>query len=193
MPQRSQSPSLIPTTSQQAALYKQQLQKHYLQQQQCQIVQQQQLQHRFVPNENFFLFRSALMREHNPDGKDHFTTVSDEIILQIFKLLPKKTLLRCGYVCRRFNRCASDESLWTRLDLGGRSIKPGAMENILKRGVVILRLAQAEVNNCLHYFCIIKKKKKFELELNNNSICLGYRLYNSCTFYLFFPAQPSSI
>lgn len=146
LPQRSQSPLMLPTTSQQAALLKQQqLQKHYLQQQ-CQLVQQQQLQPRFVPNENFFLFRSELMREHNPDGKDYFNIVSDEIILHIFEFLPKKALLRCGYVSRRFNRCASDECLWTRLDLGGRSIKPGAMENILKRGVVIMRLAQSEVN-----------------------------------------------
>lgn len=113
-----------------------------LQQQHNQFIQQQT---RFVPNENFFLFRNQSMRERNPDGKDHFNSLSDEIILQIFKWLPKKTLLRCGFVSRRFNRCASDESLWTRLDLGGRSIKSGAMENILKRGVVILRLAQAEV------------------------------------------------
>lgn len=109
--------------------------------------QQQQQTTRFIPNENFFLFRTQSMREHNPNGRDNFELLSDEMILQIFKWLPKKTLLRCGYVSRRFNRCASDESLWTRLDLGGRSLKAGAMENVLKRGVVILRLAQTEVSN----------------------------------------------
>lgn len=154
MPQRSQSPSMMPSTSQQAAILKQQqqLQKQYIQQQmQQQSVHMVAQTPRFAPSDTFFLFRNQTMRERNPDGKDHFNTLSDEIILQIFKWLPKKTLLRCGYVCRRFNRCASDESLWTRLDLGGRSIKAGAMENILKRGVVILRLAQAEVGNVYKY------------------------------------------
>ncbi|KAM7363875.1 S-phase kinase-associated protein 2 isoform 2-T3 [Cochliomyia hominivorax] len=167
LPQRSQSPSVLPSTSQQAVLLKQQqqqLQKQYIQQQ-CQLVQQQQLQPRFVPNENFFLFRNPSMRERNPDGKDHFNTLSDEIILQIFKWLPKKTLLRCGYVCRRFNCCASDESLWTRLDLGGRFIKPGAMENILKRGVVILRLAQAELNHPIFEQRFLESEPNFESKL----------------------------
>ncbi|XP_075148098.1 S-phase kinase-associated protein 2 isoform X2 [Haematobia irritans] len=167
LPQRSQSPSLMPSTSQQAAiaiLKQHQLQKQqYLQQQQQLQLLQQQI--RFVPNENFFLFRNQAMRERNPDGKDHFNTLSDEIILQIFKWLPKKTLLRCGYVCRRFNRCASDESLWTRLDLGGRSIKAGAMENILKRGVVILRLAQAELNHPVFEPHFLESEPNFESKL----------------------------
>lgn len=138
---------MLPSTSQQAVLLKQQSKQCTQQQQQPQESQLsiQQQQARFIPNENFFLFRNQTMRDRNPDGKNHFENISDEMILQIFKWLPKKTLLRCGYVCRRFNRCASDESLWTRLDLGGRSIKKGAMENVIKRGVVILRLAQAEV------------------------------------------------
>ncbi|XP_046806362.1 S-phase kinase-associated protein 2 isoform X2 [Lucilia cuprina] len=176
LPQRAQSPSMLPSTSQQAALVKHQQPQHQQQmhnklfQQQCQLVQQQQQQQqqhlqRFVPNENFFLFRNQAMRERNPDGKDHFNTLSDEIILQIFKWLPKKTLLRCGYVCRRFNNCASDESLWTRLDLGGRSIKPGAMENILKRGVVILRLAQAELNHPVFETHFLETEPSFEAKL----------------------------
>ncbi|XP_013097530.1 S-phase kinase-associated protein 2 isoform X2 [Stomoxys calcitrans] len=169
LPQRSQSPSLMPSTSQQAAILKQQqqlqLQKQYLQQQQQLELLQHQHPPRFVSNENFFLFRSQSMRERNPDGKDHFNTLSDEIILQIFKWLPKKTLLRCGYVSRRFNRCASDESLWTRLDLGGRSIKAGAMENILKRGVVILRLAQAELHHPVFEPHFLETEPSFETKL----------------------------
>lgn len=93
---------------------------------------------------DFFLYRQNRIRPPR-DTKNYFNLLSDEIILQIFKWLPKKALLRCGYVCRRFNRCASDESLWTRLDLGGRTLKSGCMENILNRGVVILRLAQSEI------------------------------------------------
>ncbi|XP_005188606.1 uncharacterized protein LOC131801543 [Musca domestica] len=168
MPQRSQSPSMMPSTSQQAAILKQQqqLQKQYIQQQmQQQSVHMVAQTPRFAPSDTFFLFRNQTMRERNPDGKDHFNTLSDEIILQIFKWLPKKTLLRCGYVCRRFNRCASDESLWTRLDLGGRSIKAGAMENILKRGVVILRLAQAELNHPVFESRFLEAEANFESKL----------------------------
>ncbi|XP_055905493.1 S-phase kinase-associated protein 2 isoform X2 [Eupeodes corollae] len=99
----------------------------------------------FVPDENFFLYRNRAMR--GSDGKDHFSKLSDEIILQIFKLLPKKALIRCSYVCQRFNCCARDESLWTRLDLGGRSLRAGALGDILPRGVVILRLAQSEMSH----------------------------------------------
>lgn len=99
----------------------------------------------FQPDENFFLYRNRALR--GSDGKDHFSKLSDEIILQIFKLLPKKALIRCSYVCQRFNRCARDESLWTRLDLGGRSLRAGALGDILPRGVVILRLAQSELHH----------------------------------------------
>ncbi|XP_073815092.1 S-phase kinase-associated protein 2 isoform X2 [Musca autumnalis] len=178
LPQRAQSPSMMPSTSQQAAILKQQqqqqqhqqLQKQYFQQQQQQQLQQQTAHivaqtPRFAPSDTFFLFRNQTMRERNPDGKDHFNTLSDEIILQIFKWLPKKTLLRCGYVSRRFNRCASDESLWTRLDLGGRSIKAGAMENILKRGVVILRLAQTELNHPIFEPRFLEAEPNFESKL----------------------------
>jgi len=48
-------------------------------------------------------------------------------------------------VCKRFNRISHDESLWARLDLGGRSLRKGALGNILAHGVVILRLALADV------------------------------------------------
>lgn len=97
----------------------------------------------FVPDENFFLFRNKSLKAS--DGNNHFLSLSDEIILQIFKFLPKKALIRCSYVCQRFNRCSKDESLWTRLDLGGRSLRAGALGDILPRGVAILRLAQAEM------------------------------------------------
>lgn len=136
---------MLPSTSRQAALMKQHQQLQKQQEQHLSPMHQSGI----IPHKNFFLFRNHEMRETNLSGKDNFNTLSDEIILQIFKWLPKKTLLRCGYVSQRFNRCASDESLWSRLDLGGRSLKPGALENILKRGVVILRLAQAEVCFCL--------------------------------------------
>uniref|UniRef100_A0A1A9WPH1 S-phase kinase-associated protein 2 n=1 Tax=Glossina brevipalpis TaxID=37001 RepID=A0A1A9WPH1_9MUSC len=166
--QRSHSPSMLPSTSRQAALMKQHQQLEKQQPEQSEQPEQQLPMHQsaaFIPNKNFFLFRNREMNETNLSGKDNFNTLSDEIILQIFKWLPKKTLLRCGYVCQRFNRCASDESLWTRLDLGGRSLKPGALENILKRGIVILRLAQAEINHPVFEANFLDNESDFESKL----------------------------
>ncbi|XP_055849299.1 S-phase kinase-associated protein 2 [Episyrphus balteatus] len=117
----------------------------------------------FVPDENFFLYRNRALR--GSDGKDHFSKLSDEIILQIFKLLPKKTLIRCSYVCQRFNCCARDESLWTRLDLGGRSLRAGALGDILPRGVVILRLAQSEMSHPIFDPELLQMYPDFECKL----------------------------
>lgn len=101
--------------------------------------------HIYFPDENFFLYRNRELQQNN--GKDPFKKLSDEMILQIFKWLPKKTLVRCSYVCRRFNQLSQDESLWTRLDLGGKSLRSGALGQIVSRGVVILRLAQTELTH----------------------------------------------
>ncbi|XP_017474442.1 PREDICTED: S-phase kinase-associated protein 2 isoform X3 [Rhagoletis zephyria] len=165
----------MPSTSKQITLIKQQ-QRQQLQQQQLQRQVQNVSQHqqKQKPNEqhphmalydNFFLFRQQQLRDHVNDGKDHFSSLSDEIILQIFKWLPKKALIRCSYVCRRFGRCASDESLWTRLDLGGRHLRAGALESILTRGVVILRLAQAELNHPIFDSDFLHAETKFESKL----------------------------
>lgn len=67
------------------------------------------------------------------------------MILSVFKWLPKKALMRCSHVCRRFYTVAQDESLWTRLDLAGKLLRSGALDRILNRGVVIFRLAQSKV------------------------------------------------
>lgn len=61
----------------------------------------------------------------------------------MLKWLPKKTLLRCALINRRFSRLVNDESLWTRLDLGNKILNDGVLAVILSRGVVILRLAQS--------------------------------------------------
>lgn len=67
------------------------------------------------------------------------------MVLSVFKWLPKKALIRCSLVNRRFNNVAQDESLWGRLDMSCKQIRPGAFANILSRGVVIFRLAQSKV------------------------------------------------
>jgi len=86
------------------------------------------------------------MCAHISSGINYFDRLSDEILLDIFRWLPKKTLLRIASVCRRFNCCARDETLWMRLDLGLRTLRPNALEQVVRRGVPVLRLAQADVS-----------------------------------------------
>lgn len=69
------------------------------------------------------------------------------MVLQVLQWLPKKTLLRCALISRRFSRLVNDESLWTRLDLGSKILKDGILAVILSRGVVILRLAQSCISD----------------------------------------------
>nr|CAD7266020.1 unnamed protein product [Timema shepardi] len=76
-----------------------------------------------------------------------FSKLSDEMVLTIFRHMPKKSLVRCAFVCKRWRRIAYDESLWSRLDLSLRTLRPGNLGYTLVRGVSILRLAQAEDNS----------------------------------------------
>ena len=34
------------------------------------------------------------------DGEDHLNSLSDEVVLRVFKLLPRKILVKCSLVCR---------------------------------------------------------------------------------------------
>lgn len=94
-------------------------------------------------DECFFMYRKQDPRLYT--GSDNFAKLSDEVLLSIFKWLPKKTLSRCSLVNHRFHRVVQDESLWTRLDLAGKTIQPFAFGRILMRGTIILRLAQSKV------------------------------------------------
>ncbi|XP_071445025.1 S-phase kinase-associated protein 2-like [Hetaerina americana] len=80
-------------------------------------------------------------------GKDVFELLSDEMVIHIFRWLPKASLRQCAPVSRRWNRLLSDESLWSRIDLGGsgRTLRPNALSLVLSRGVQVLRLASAEI------------------------------------------------
>jgi len=79
-------------------------------------------------------------------GPDLFNRMSDEIILSIFRWLPKSSLAKCARVCKTWHRLSSDESLWRRLDLGVSSVPAGVAGQILARGCSVLRLARASVD-----------------------------------------------
>ncbi|XP_014607404.1 PREDICTED: S-phase kinase-associated protein 2 isoform X2 [Polistes canadensis] len=93
--------------------------------------------------DHFYLSRRK--RKLSYTGNDEFNKLSDEMILMIFRWLPKKCLVRCMLVCKRWCRIARDEALWSRLDLSSKVLNEGTLEHILPRGVQILRLAQAEI------------------------------------------------
>ncbi|XP_058066992.1 S-phase kinase-associated protein 2 [Anopheles bellator] len=92
--------------------------------------------------DKFFLYRKK------PDkmwDNDPFACISDEMLLQIFKWLPKKTLLRCAEVCRRFNRVSKDDALWVRIDLSGCTLRCDSLVTILNHRLNIVRMAQTEI------------------------------------------------
>ncbi|KAH8312874.1 hypothetical protein KR044_013406 [Drosophila immigrans] len=131
--QPQQTPlSLLPSTSKQALLRQQ---------------KKPTLTPRLAPTESFFVYRTPAMSAHISSGINYFEQLSDEILLDIFKWLPKKALLRIASVCRRFNCCARDETLWTRLDLGLRTLRPLGLEQVVRRGVPVVRLAQADIQD----------------------------------------------
>ncbi|KAK0167573.1 hypothetical protein PV327_004952 [Microctonus hyperodae] len=93
--------------------------------------------------DQFYLFRRK--KKNSFSGEDKFNKLSDEMVLMIFKWLPKKCLVRSMLVCKRWCQIACDEALWTRLDVGSKVLSGGTLGHILPRGVQILRLAQAEL------------------------------------------------
>ncbi|EEB10412.1 S-phase kinase-associated protein, putative [Pediculus humanus corporis] len=89
---------------------------------------------KFVDDSDFFLSRRPKIENSG---------VEDEVILSIFYWLPKKSLVTCALVCKRFLTLAYDEVLWTKMDLGGRNLPSKSVGYIVSRGFRILRLAQS--------------------------------------------------
>ncbi|XP_064605504.1 S-phase kinase-associated protein 2-like [Liolophura sinensis] len=79
------------------------------------------------------------------EDEDHFGRLSDEMILNVFRWLPKFVLSRCSRVCKRWSSLVLDESLWKRIDLADKFLKAGVLGKVLNRGVHILRLTRAEI------------------------------------------------
>ncbi|GAB6020856.1 F-box protein of unknown function [Chamberlinius hualienensis] len=82
---------------------------------------------------------------------DYFADIADELILQIFQLLPRYNLKQCALTCKRWRRLAYDETLWKRVNLGAKNISTENVELIINRGAVALRLAQADIRSSSDY------------------------------------------
>lgn len=128
-------------------------------------------------DETFFYYQRKVPQTGT--GIDHFARLSYEMILSIFQWLPKKALLRCSLVSKRFNTAATDETLWGRLDLAGRNLNVGALGRILRRGVVVIRLSQTKVSKfCWHNFYRNACRSWF----------IGFDCFMSC--FINFPLGP---
>ncbi|KAL2728953.1 S-phase kinase-associated protein 2-like isoform X4 [Vespula squamosa] len=93
---------------------------------------------------NIFFFRNK--RISSCVGDDDFNDkLSNELILLIFKWLPKKDLVQCTMVCKRWHEIAYNEILWKNLDLYRKTLKEITLQQILSKGVRTLRLAQAKI------------------------------------------------
>ncbi|XP_059047348.1 S-phase kinase-associated protein 2-like [Achroia grisella] len=100
---------------------------------------------RFIPlglEEEMIISRRS---KCEPTGGDSFRMLSDEMILSVFKWLPKRTLANCMLVCKRWHRVACDETLWQRLDLGNKTLSKDAIGRILARKPIVVRLASSEI------------------------------------------------
>ena len=60
-----------------------------------------------------------------------FNDMPEEIVLHVFKWLPKTTLAKCALVSKRWLKITQDESLWRRLDLGLRTVPPGVVGQVI--------------------------------------------------------------
>lgn len=101
------------------------------------------------------------------------------MVLHIFHWLPKCNLSNVALVCKRFHQLAQDKCLWTRMDVSGRYLEPGALGRILDRQIVILRLAQSEVVNMnvmilnillFHEKLLLFHKKKVSVKILKNYV-----------------------
>ncbi|XP_077283016.1 S-phase kinase-associated protein 2 [Arctopsyche grandis] len=78
------------------------------------------------------------------DNENAFSKLFDEDVLSIFQWLPKKTLVRCMLVCKRWYRLSLNSRLWSRVCLCG-VLPSGVIPNLMSRHPIVLRLANAQI------------------------------------------------
>ncbi|XP_022200121.2 S-phase kinase-associated protein 2 isoform X2 [Nilaparvata lugens] len=98
--------------------------------------------------------KSSTSKRRSQEGPNHFTKISDEMILQIFQFLPKKSIADCASVCKRWRDVAYDESLWTRLDLSGRAFQTDTLAYIISRNSRIVKMPTVEICSPIFAECV---------------------------------------
>ncbi|CAI6345827.1 unnamed protein product [Macrosiphum euphorbiae] len=86
-------------------------------------------------------------------NNDDFDTLPEEIVLNIFKMMDKRTLLKCALVCHQWRRIAYDESLWQHLNIPSRRMSVETLDNILARNIKYFSASHSNfyiyANQCL--------------------------------------------
>jgi len=82
---------------------------------------------------------------YDPTKPCAFDRLSDEVIIKILELLPRKSLVSTARTCKRLQAICYDESFWSRVDCAGKVLGPGIVGSILLRGPVVLRMARTHV------------------------------------------------
>lgn len=77
---------------------------------------------------------------------DYFDWLPEEMILNIFKILDRRTLIKCTYVCKKWRRIAYDESLWQCLNIPRRRMTVMALDKLLRRNIKFISLSHGTVS-----------------------------------------------
>lgn len=100
----------------------------------------------------------------------YFDRLSDEILLNIFKWLPRPYMLKYSLVCKRWYRLMEDESLWKYHDLSSKKISVELLIKLLNKGLVIL-----SAGNC-DFRASFKKRITQNAQINTIETQLEFHL-----------------
>ncbi|RWS12154.1 S-phase kinase-associated protein 2-like protein [Dinothrombium tinctorium] len=86
------------------------------------------------------------------DERCSIDKLSDELLLRIFKCLPKSVVAtKCALVSKRWNCIASDASFWKKIDLTRKQLNGKQLCAALQLGVLYARLTAIEINDSLTF------------------------------------------
>jgi len=77
---------------------------------------------------------------------DDFVKLPEEIVLNIFKMMDKPTLVKCMRVCHQWQRIASDKSLWQHLNIKSHCMKLLTLDNLLARNIKYFSASHSNVS-----------------------------------------------
>ena len=76
-----------------------------------------------------------------------FEDMPDEIVLEIFKHLEFYDNASSSQVCKRWKLLSEDQSIWQKINLGGRQVPAKFIEKALRHGCQYLSLHGTEIGN----------------------------------------------